>query len=167
IFGKLGLPAFGGVGSGIATAITYWIICIIAFILLKKLEPFRSYHLFTGWAMPSLKAWLEQLKIGVPIGFAIFFETSIFSAVTLLMSAYSTYTIAAHQAAINFASLLYMIPLSVGMGLTIAVGYELGAKRYQDARDYGKLGIVSGVIIAVIAGLILFVFDEQVAKLYN
>lgn len=167
IFGKLGLPAFGGVGSGIATAITYWIICIIAFILLNKLEPFRSYHLFTGWAMPSLKAWLEQLKIGVPIGFAIFFETSIFSAVTLLMSAYSTYTIAAHQAAINFASLLYMIPLSVGMALTICVGFEAGAKRFFDARQYGYIGLSSGIFIAVFAGLVLFLFNEPIAGLYN
>src|SRR5699024_4412796 len=79
-----------------------------------------------------------SLHDALPI-LSIFFETSIFSAVTLFMSVYSTYTIAAHQAAINFASLLYMVPLSVGMGLTIAVGYELGAKRYQDARDYGKL----------------------------
>src|SRR5699024_12485969 len=71
------------------------------------------------------------------------------------------------EAAFNFYSFLYLVQLRVGRGLTIAVGNELGARRYQDARDYGKLGIVSGVIIAVIAGLILFVFDEQVAKLYN
>src|SRR5690625_1088215 len=167
IFGKFGVPAFGGIGSGIATAITYWVSCLIAIYIILRTPHFSLYAIFKEWTKPIFSDWIEQLKIGIPIGMSIFFETSIFSAVTLFMSVYSTYTIAAHQAAINFASLLYMVPLSVGMGLTIAVGYELGAKRYQDARDYGKLGIVSGVIIAVIAGLILFVFDEQVAKLYN
>lgn len=167
IFGKLGVPSFGGIGSGIATAITYWVSCLIAIYVILRTPHFSLYEIFQKWSKPIFADWIEQLKIGIPIGMSIFFETSIFSAVTLFMSVYSTYTIAAHQAAINFASLLYMVPLSVGMGLTIAVGYELGAKRYQDARDYGKLGIVSGVIIAVIAGLILFVFDEQVAKLYN
>lgn len=167
IFGKFGVPAFGGIGSGIATAITYWVSCLIAIYVILRTPHFSLYAIFKEWTKPIFSDWIEQLKIGIPIGMSIFFETSIFSAVTLFMSVYSTYTIAAHQAAINFASLLYMVPLSVGMGLTIAVGYELGAKRYQDARDYGKLGIVSGVIIAVIAGLILFVFDEQVAKLYN
>src|SRR5699024_11521480 len=53
------------------------------------------------------------------------------------------------------------------MGLTNEGRYEQETKRYQDAREYGKLGIDSGVIIGVIARLILFVFDEQVAKLYN
>lgn len=167
IFGKLGIPAYGGIGSGIATAITYWLVCIIAIVIILRQNPFRSYGIFSNWVKPSLFAWLEQLKIGIPIGFAIFFETSIFSAVTLFMSVYSTYTIAAHQAAINFASLLYMIPLSVGMALTIAIGFEVGAKRYDHARTYGFIGMSSGLFIALFAGLVLFIFNDYVAGLYN
>lgn len=167
IFGKFGVPAFGGIGSGIATALTYWLVCFIAFGILYKMHPFSGYHLFANWVKPSLIEWWEQLKIGIPIGFSIFFETSIFSAVTLFMSVYSTYTIAAHQAAINFASLLYMIPLSVGITLTIAVGYEVGGKRFGEARTYGYIGISGGLFIAVFAGLVLYVFNDMVANLYS
>ncbi|MEN1968578.1 MATE family efflux transporter [Lentibacillus sp. N15] len=167
IFGKLGLPAFGGIGAGIATAITYWMVCGIAIVVIYKVKPFRQYSIFSNWVKPSIKAWWEQLKIGIPIGFSIFFETSIFSAITLLMSVYSTFTIAAHQAAMNFASLLYMLPLSVGMALTIAVGFEAGAKRFADARAYGYIGISSGLIIAVFAGIVLYVFNGTVAAIYN
>ena len=113
-FGKFGLPAYGGIGAGIATSITYWLVCLIALIVIYRLHPFRNFSVLSYWIRPSFQEWWEQLKIGIPIGAAMFFETSIFSAVTLLMSVYSTYTIAAHQAAMNFASLLYMIPLSVG-----------------------------------------------------
>lgn len=67
-----------------------------------------------------------MLKIGPPIVRRVF-ETSIFAAVTLLMSHFDTVTIASHQAAMNFASLLYMPPLSVSMALTIVVGFEAGA----------------------------------------
>lgn len=167
IFGKLGVPAFGGIGSGIATAITYWLVCFITIAIIYYITPFREYQIFSNWVKPSIIEWWEQLKIGIPIGFAIFFETSIFSAVTLFMSVYSTYTIAAHQAAINFATLLYMIPLSVGMALTIAIGYEIGAKRYNDARTYGYIGMASGVFIALFAGLVLYIFNDFVAGLYN
>ncbi|RDW19843.1 MATE family efflux transporter [Oceanobacillus chungangensis] len=167
IFGKLGLPAFGGIGSGIATALTYWLVCFIAMAIIKRLQPFRSFNLFSSWSIPNLSAWWEQLKIGLPIGFAMFFETSIFSAVTILMSVYSTYTIAAHQAAISFASLLYMIPLSVGMALTIVVGFEVGAKRYKDARTFGYIGISGSIFFAILNGVILLVLKEPVAALYN
>ncbi|GAB3060870.1 MATE family efflux transporter [Virgibacillus ainsalahensis] len=167
IFGAFGIPAFGGIGSGIATAVTYWLVCIISFGIIHKIQPFRGFGILTDWVKPSLQVWWEQLKIGLPIGFAIFFETSIFAAVTLLMSVYSTYTIAAHQAAMNFASLIYMIPLSVGMALTIAVGFEVGGKRYKEARTYGYIGISGGLFIAIFAGLILYVFNGPVAALYN
>ncbi|WP_217586075.1 MATE family efflux transporter [Lentibacillus saliphilus] len=167
IFGKLGLPAFGGIGSGIATALTYWLVCIITVFVVHRLRPFRNYGICRNWDKPALKAWGEQLKIGIPIGVAIFFETSIFSAVTLLMSVYSTYTIAAHQAAMNFATMLYMIPLSVGMALTIAIGYELGANRSFDAKVYSYIGLASGLGIAAFAGAVLYVFDGPAAALYN
>lgn len=167
IFGKFGIPAFGGIGAGIATALTYWVICAIAFVITQKMEPFRSYNILSNWSSPKFKNWGEQLKIGTPIGFAMFFETSIFSAVTILMSVYSTYTIAAHQAAMNFASLLYMIPLSVGMALTIPIGFEIGAKRYKDARIYAYIGISSSIFIALINGVTLFILREPVAALYN
>lgn len=167
IFGKLGIPALGGIGAGIATSLTYWITSVLAIILLAKLRPFRKYQLFANWSRPRVKEWLEQLKIGIPIGFAIFFETSIFAAVTLFMSEYSTNTIAAHQAAMNFSSLLYMIPLSVGMALTITVGYEVGAKRLNDAKIYSYIGISGGIFIALFNGVILYLFRDAVAALYN
>ncbi|GLO65542.1 MATE family efflux transporter [Oceanobacillus kimchii] len=167
IFGKFGIPAFGGVGASIATSLTYWIISGISIFMIHRVYPFRSYKIFQKVLPPTLSYWWDQLKIGLPIGLAIFFETSIFSAVTLLMSEYNTNTIAAHQAAMNFAGLLYMLPLSVGMALTIAVGFEVGAKRLQDAKSYTYMGIVGGLLIAIFAGIILYTFDDIVAKLYN
>ncbi|WP_405103384.1 MATE family efflux transporter [Oceanobacillus sp. FSL H7-0719] len=167
IFGKLGIPAFGGIGSGIATALTYWLVCFLSIILCYRLKILQQFELFKKINIPHISDWLEQLKIGIPIGFAIFFETSIFSAITLLMSVYSTSTIAAHQAAMNFSALLYMIPLSVGMALTIVVGYEAGAKRIAHARTYSYLGISGGIFVAIFAGIILYVFNGPVAELYN
>lgn len=141
IFGKFGLPALGGVGAGVASAITYWCLVLITLTIIMSQEAFASYLVFNRSFGISLKEWKEQLKIGLPIGFAIFVETSIFAVVALLMSSFNTVTIAAHQAAMNFASLLYMVPLSISTALTILVGFEVGAKRYKDARHYSYLEI--------------------------
>lgn len=105
--------------------------------------------------------------LGVPIGLSIFLETSIFSAITLLMSNFGTAVIASYQAAINFSSLLYMIPLSISMTLTIIVGFEVGANRPRDARSYSFLGIITAVSLSTTAGILLFLFREQVATIYS
>ncbi|TCP31519.1 MATE family multidrug resistance protein [Scopulibacillus darangshiensis] len=167
IFGKWGFPKLGGVGAGVATAITYWVIAFIALFVVIRINPFTSYGLFKRFYHISFGAWKEQLKIGVPIGFAIFFETSIFAAVTLLMSRFDTFIIASHQAAMNFASFLYMIPLSISMALTIAVGFEAGANRFKDSIQYSYLGIGIALGMAVIFALGLLALNDQVAMLYT
>ncbi|WP_018933956.1 MATE family efflux transporter [Gracilibacillus lacisalsi] len=167
IFGKLGLPAFGGIGAGIASALTFCVNLILSILIVHYVRPFRGHKIFHRLIKPSIKEWISQLRLGIPIGFSIFFEVSIFSAVTFMLSVYSTNTIAAHQAAINFASFLYMIPLSIAMSLTIAVGFEVGAKRVQDARTYSYMGILFGVVIAFLAGGIIYLMDDQVARLYS
>lgn len=167
IFGKFGFPELGGVGAGYATAITYWCILLISIWIIHKRMPFSQYNVFSRLYTISLKKWRELLVIGVPIGLAIFFETSIFSAVTLLMSEYDTITIAAHQIALNFASLLYMIPLSISMALTICVGFEVGAKRTADAKQYSFIGIGLAILLAIVTGIILFLFNDVIATIYS
>lgn len=83
------------------------------------------------------------------------------------MSRFDTNTIAAHQAALNFASTLYMLPLSISMALTILVGYEVGAQRAKDARTYSRIGIGSAIILSLVTAVILMVFGEQVARIYS
>ncbi|MDG5470555.1 MATE family efflux transporter [Jeotgalibacillus sp. ET6] len=166
IFGKLGFPALGGIGAGVASALTYWLIALISIFIIHRNRPFKKYEIFSRLYRLNFSKWKEILIIGVPIGFSIFFETSIFSAVTLFMSNYSTEVIAAHQAAINFSSFLYMIPLSIAMALTIVVGFEVGANRMKDAKQYGWMGVGTAVTISSILGIIVFFFREPVASMY-
>lgn len=167
IFGKMGLPAFGGIGAGYASALTYWFMAAVSALVIHFLPPFTEYRIFRtrhSWSLTTLK---ELLYIGIPIGFAIFCETSIFGVVALLMAKFGTITIAAHQAAINFASLIYMLPLSISMTLTIIVGFEVGARRFTDARRYGLLGIGTAVCLSVISALGLIYYNSKVAAFYS
>ncbi|PGS48847.1 MATE family efflux transporter [Bacillus sp. AFS041924] len=167
IFGKAGFPQLGGVGSGVASAITYWIIFGIAFYIIQTKKPFRTFNLFKHLPPISFDAWKSILKLGVPIGLSIFFEVSVFSVVTLLLSEFDTKTIAAHTVAMNFASLLYMVPLSISMALTIVVGYEVGARDFQNAKVYSKIGLVMAVSIASVFGIIIYLFRYNVAGWYT
>ncbi|MGO1060072.1 MATE family efflux transporter [Planococcus sp. FY231025] len=167
IFGNWGFPELGGAGAGYASAITYWIVLFIAAWIIQSLQPFKEFGIFKNWARASFARFKEICLIGIPIGISLFAETSIFSAVTLMMSTYGTITIAAHQIAINFTSLLYMLPLSISMGATILVGFEVGARRFGDARQYSWLSVAAAVGFSFISACILFFMREPIARLYT
>jgi MATE family multidrug resistance protein len=168
IFGSFGFPKLGGIGAGYATALTYWLIFFISIFMTFKVGEMRKHQLFTKWYKPSLASWKEQLSIGIPMGLSIFFEASIFSAVTLLMGTmFDTVTIAAHQATMSFTTLLFMLPLSISMALTILVAFEAGAGRVQDARQYSKIGVTGAIGILGCCSVGLFFFREQIAYFYT
>ena len=68
---------------------------------------------------------------------------------------------------INFTSLLYMIPLSISMGVTILVGQEIGAGTIWNAKQYSYLGIRFAVLFSFISIVILLAFREQIASIYT
>lgn len=168
IFGHFGLPALGGIGAGYATAITYWIILFISIWMTFRIEVVRRYQIFVKWIKPSWKDWKEQLSIGIPIGLSIFFEASIFSVVTLLIGImFTTITIAANQIVLSFTSLIFMIPLSISMALTIVVGYSVGGKRLQAAKHYSFIGVAGGIGFLGFCAILLYFFREPIAYLYT
>ncbi|WP_438349761.1 MATE family efflux transporter [Paenibacillus sp. FA6] len=167
IFGNWGFPRLGGAGAGIASGITYWCIFIIAIWFVQRRQSFAILGIFQTFHKISLTAWRTLLKIGVPIGLSIFLETAVFAAVTLLMTQFDTSTIAAHQAALNFATTLYMIPLSICMSLTILIGFEKGAGRNKDAKQYAIIGISSAIALSLLTAIILIFASRQVASLYS
>lgn len=101
------------------------------------------------------------------MGLSIFFETSMFAVVTILISKFNVTTIAAYQSALNIVSFLYMIPISISMAQTVLVGFEVGAGRYKDAKSYSWLGIYLAVLIALFTGLLVVFFRYEVAGFYS
>lgn len=166
IFGKLGLPRLGGIGAGWATGITFWLLLAMFAIVVSRLEPFRSYQVL-GFVQPQAKLLKEYLRIGVPMGIAIFMETSIFGVVALFIAKFGTEVIAAHQAALNFSSLIYMFPMSFSLALTIVVGVEFGAKNYQGAKDYTTLGLELSLCIAIFYMAVELVTRQYIALIYT
>ncbi len=167
IFGNFGFPELGGVGAGVATAITYWILCLAIIAVVFKGELFQRLGILRRFYRPDMKRIKELILLGAPIGLAIFSEVSIFSAVTLLLGAYGDVIIGAYQAAINFASFVYMIPLSAASALTITVGFEVGAKRIKDAVQYVVIGLTMCVAVSLFSGILLYLKNEELAALYS
>ncbi|RSK52811.1 MATE family efflux transporter [Bacillus canaveralius] len=167
IFGKFGFPELGGAGAGYSTAITYWMLSGVTAWIIARQEPFSAYNVFSSMNHFSFAECKEILKIGVPMGLSTFFETSMFAVVTILLSRFDITTIASYQSALNIVSFLYMIPISISIALTVLVGFEVGARRYQDAKIYSWMGIALSVLIALCTGLMVIIFRYEVAGVYS
>jgi MATE family multidrug resistance protein len=167
MYGALGFPCLGGAGAGVGSAITWTLSLLLDSMVVCHSHIFDAYHVFQSFPRLDLQEWKKQLGVGIPIGATMFCESSVFGAVGLLMAAYGTPVMAAHQAALNFNSLVYMIPMSIGMAMTIIVGYEIGAARYDDARAYGRLGRVFSILFAGSLASILIDHRAFIAAIYT
>lgn len=109
IFGHFGAPKLGGIGAGVATAITYYILLAIFIVVIYTHPQFKKLSLLKfQFSLASIR---EYLAIGIPNGLGIFMEASLFGFIIIFISKFGTNYIAAHQAAMSFSNVLYMLPL--------------------------------------------------------
>ena len=128
IYGKLGIPAFGAVGCGIATAIVNWSMCLmmIGYSYFNRQE--RKWQVFNKIIEKPNAATLKKLlQLGLPIAIALCCEVALFAITALLLSPLGANIVASHQIALNTSSFIFMFPMSIGMATTILVGQALGA----------------------------------------
>ncbi|MDC6657846.1 MATE family efflux transporter, partial [Leclercia adecarboxylata] len=115
IYGHLGVPAMGGVGCGWATAIAMWVMMIGLAIWTRRGAAYQSSELFKRFDWPQWAVIKRLLGIGLPIGVAIFAESSIFAVIALLIGSLGATVVSGHQIALNVSSLVFMIPYSLSM----------------------------------------------------
>jgi MATE family multidrug resistance protein len=157
IFGHFGLPAWGVFGSGIATfASQTFMMAILAGYAF--LDPhLAKYRLFGApWRLDGA-AFAELWRLGAPIGAAVLFEVSIFSASVLLMGLIGATSLEAHTAVFQIGSLSFMIPLGVAQAATVRVGHAFGARDAQAASRAGWVAfvVVMGFMVLIASTMLL------------
>src|SRR5699024_11707556 len=103
MYGALGVPAMGAVGTGWGTAVTLWLMAGIMAWAVCRVPQVRDLRLFAALGRPQPRAWLQTLRLGLPVGVTIFLEAGLFGVVGLLMALFSPTAVAAYQVAANFA----------------------------------------------------------------
>lgn len=167
IYGKLGLPALGGAGCGFATAVVLWLNLGLLALYLGVAAPYESTRFFKQFALPSYPKIKTIIKLGLPIGVAIFFEASLFSLASLVISPLGKITLAAHQITLSVTSQLFMIPLSIALALTILISQAYGEKNFHKLFSLQKAGFIWATSFAVCTMLIIALFRSQLITLFN
>tara|TARA_R110001583_G_scaffold11285_1_gene51295 strand:+ start:8076 stop:9425 length:1350 start_codon:yes stop_codon:yes gene_type:complete len=167
VYGKFGMPAMGGVGCGIATTLVYWIMFIALAIYVAFTKSLQPFPLFARFSRPDFKHIINIFVLGLPVAIAIFFEVTIFAAIAILVAPLGASVVASHQIALNFSSMIFMLPMSISNAVSIRVGFNLGKKDNRGAKVATYSGLATGLGLSVITAILTITFKEQIAYLYT
>ncbi|MEY4517198.1 MAG: hypothetical protein RL180_1544 [Pseudomonadota bacterium] len=167
IYGFGLIPALGGAGCGYATAIMMWCMLLMLALYVSLAPAFARVRVLTHWERPNRQQMTHLLTLGIPIGVAIFFEASMFCIAALVLSPLGETIVAGHQIALSITSMLFMIPLSLAMALTIRVGHVYGEGDLVRLRQVRRLGLMAATGLALLTMLMIGVFRHDMARAYT
>ena len=167
IFGKLGLPALGGPGTGVATAIVYWVMFFTMVVYVFRQPHLRALMVLRAWERPVWATLKKLVGIGFPGALAMLFEVTLFAAVALLIAPLGAIQVAGHQVALNFSSLLFMVPMSIGTAATIRTGFAIGRKSVDGVRTASRSSWLLACMAAVCTATVTALWRGQIAAVYN
>lgn len=168
IFGHWGAPAMGLIGSGWATLVARILMAALMALYVLRAERLRPYReAATHWLRPDPNALRRLLALGAPIGVQMMFEMGAFSFSALMIGWLGATPLAAHQIAINVASVTYMAASGIAAAATIRVGKLRGSGDLMGARQAGFAAYVLTAAFMGSMALLLIVFCRYIPYFYN
>jgi MATE family multidrug resistance protein len=167
MYGKLGLPALGSLGSGIATATVLWLEMLAFLWFVLKHPAYNDVNLRGGLAWPKPKMILALLKIGGPMSITLLAEGGLFVAVALVLATLGETVEASHQVALNVATVAFMVPLGLSMAITVRVGNAVGRGDAQGVRYAGLCGVGLAVCVQIVSSTVMLTVPHLLARLYT
>jgi MATE family multidrug resistance protein len=166
IFGNLGMPALGLVGAGIASASVQWLMLAgLAGVVWRLRHGGRAPRLHIDPA--ALSGDLRRiLRLGGPIGGLQALEIGVFVTAAAVVGLFGAAPLAAHQIAINFASITFMVPMGIGQAATVRVAAERGAGRRPAARRAAFVALGLGVGFMAVSAAVIWALPHAITGAY-
>lgn len=167
MYGKFGFPRLGAVGTGYASAIVMFVMCVAIFIYTYRRKAYGRFEIFQNLRLPDKKYIFELVRVGVPIGVSMCMEVTMFAVVALFMGSLGTYAVAGHQIAINFASITFMLAFGLSAAITVRVGQVMGRSGIKEARFSGFVGVGLASVFMCLTAVFMFLFPGFITSLYT
>ena len=167
IHGHYGFPKMGVMGAAVATASLAWLSLVAYVLYLSFHKRYRAYRLWRGSFSTDVRLMLDLLRIGIPLGGAIGIELTFFAATTLIMGTIGTTELAAHQIALNAASMVFMIPLGMSFAVSIRVGLHRGRGNQLGARRAWQASILITLLTQALTAIFFFTSPDWIISLYS
>lgn len=164
MFGRYGLPELGLVGTGYASSLVYG--CVFVMLAIYASARYAHLHLFAKLRKPDFSMLWELIKVGGPIAMTLAFESSMFSAAAIAMGTLGKDPLAAHQIALQTASISFMIPLGLAIATSVRVGQAIGAGSAKQAEVAGYVGMLSCMFVMCLTAMVFWLMPRQIIGLY-
>lgn len=166
IFGVWGFPKMGVVGAGIGTLIARFVMIMLMWYFLNRLEKTKAY-------VKDLKLFVlehSMLKkinsLGLPSALQMLFEVGLFTAAIWLSGTLGKNPQAANQIALNLSSMTFMIATGLSVTAMIRVGNQKGLKRPVELRRIATSIFIMGLALAILFALIFLIFNNVLPTFY-
>lgn len=166
IFGLLGSPALGLTGAGVATLLARLASLAALLLWIHRTPDFRPHLGRTDGELSPLHEVTDLLRVGLPAGGQYLAEVGSFAFASLMMGWIGVQALAAHQIAITCAATAFMIPLGIGMAVTVRVGQSIGAGEFERVRPIAFGGLAVAVAVMLATAVVFLVFPRQLAGLF-
>lgn len=167
MYGRWGFPAMGPEGCGWATVIASWTMVGVYLAYYARLPALQALQLLRPGLPRMDRDTGEVLRVGLPIAAILAAEAWLFCIGTLLMARFGADAVAAHQIAINFASLCFMVPTAIGMATAVRVGQAAGAGDAAGAALRGRTGILLGLGFAMASATLMALAPGAIVAVYT
>lgn len=167
IFGKLGFPAYGVTGSGIATCISRGYLALILVVYLLWYDARHKTELLSTPLQPNLDRIRQLIALGVPAAIQQTAEIAVFALVATLIARLGAVAQAGHQIALNTVAFTYMVPLGLSSAAAVRVSQALGRRDPVAARNAGNTSIFLGASFMSTMSVVLLVFPHIIARIYT
>jgi multidrug resistance protein, MATE family len=167
IYGKLGFPALGVLGSAISTVFARVTMAVALMGFAWRYERSRGHPLFHHWAAIEWARLKTLVKLGAPAASQILLEVGAWNLATFTAGYLTPVALATHQIVLNYASVTYMVPLGISAAAAVSVGHAVGAGDPARARRAGWMALALGTGFMVLAAIALVLFPRPLIELYT
>ena len=168
VFGWGCIPAMGGAGCGLTTALVHYLMAA-ALVVLMIVYPRYRRNLAHMWAnrKPEWSVVRNIFSKGLPLGVASLCEMSFFCVVTLVIAPLGVLAVGAHQIAINVSAVLFMFPLSLSIATSIRSAYHVGARDKERFNALFRTSVTFMLLVVLLSAGVTVLFRREIIGLYT
>ena len=166
VFGLLGFPKLGIVGSAIGTLVARIFMVLYMHYILAKKEKFKPYFTRFGWQSFEKRMAKKIIALGIPSSLQMFFEVALFTGAIWLSGMIGTTSQAANQIALSLASITFMFAMGLSVAAMVRVANQKGLQDYKKLHTVAHSIFLMAIILELIFALLFMIGHDFFPKLF-